>query len=402
MRSTPNIATSTREFNSTLIGQGWDTIKETYNLKLSDQLKEQLNVCKSDFQDKNSGKGKNQGFTIIFGGMEFQLDPWGSKGTPYILKNDLFTIEIRYMGEWDISVTYSAAVLWQYTYQVAQQMIMDVLLNEMRPICATGEGIETWQRISVAHYALDFYSPDLSSEFGFHFPEQFVCHSSAKARVDFEQKGYVMGTSVRCQTFTIGSKKSLQIQLYDKITEIKEASGKMWMYKIWEREGFYPSEDKKKDVWRLEIRMGKDFLRGNGGRNIETPAQLIENVELLLSEALTTRRLVEPDPDKKDKNKRRWPFHPFWGQALEEVGNCTEMLPLGKQVEQVGEVIIEKIKQDIKSSLRRHGSVKTGDFDRAEAYALINELFQQIEKDKDHEEKMELYNERYKYVNCAI
>lgn len=382
-----------------LIGQGFDTIKETYNLKVPDQLKDSLNKCKSEFQDRNTGKGKRQGFTIQFGGMEFQLDPWGSKGTPFILKNDLYTVDIRYMGEWDVSVHYSAAALWQYGYEEAQSMIIQVLLEELRPICADGEGIEAWQRISVAHYALDFYSPDLTDEFGFHFPEQFVCHSSAKARVDFEQKGYVMGTSVKCQTFTIGSKAGLQIQLYDKITEIKEASGKTWMYKIWEQQGFSPSEAQKKDVWRLEIRMGKEFLRGNSGRSIETPKQLIENLENLLSEALITRRLVEPSGN--DKNKRRWPMHPFWAYALDEVGNCRQMLPIGKQVEQAGDVVVDKIKQDIKSALRRHGSIKVGDFDKDDAYALIHELMNEIEKDEDHEDKMELYKERYKFINCA-
>lgn len=399
MRLSQDIAISTREFNSTLIGQGWDTIKETYNLLLSDQKKEVLNSLKVDFQDKNTGKGKRQGFTIVFGNMEFQLDPWGVKGTPYVLKNDLFTIDIRYMGEWDVSVTYSAACLWQYGYAEAQRMLLEVLLSEMRPLCTDGEGIEAWQRISVAHYALDFYSPDLTQDFGFHFPEQFICHSSSKVRVDFEQKGYVMGNSVKCQTFTVGSKAGLQIQLYDKITEIKEASGKTWMYKIWEQEGFHPTEEQKKDVWRLEIRMGKAFLRGNSGRSVETPEQLLENICPLLSEALKTRRLVEPD-GSEDKNKRKWPMHPFWGHAWREVGSCKEMLPIGKQVEEVGEVIQQRLKQDLKSIIRRDCSINVGDFDHDRAKALWFEVMQEIEHDDDHELKMEIYNERYKFINC--
>lgn len=100
-----------------------------------------------------------------------------------------------------------------------------------------------------------------------------------------------IGTSRRDETLQIGySRPNLAIQVYDKGQEITDISGKTWMYKVWEREGYYPPEkERAKDIWRVEIRFGKDFIKNRGFLTFDDmEAHLAE----LLAEALITRRLV--------------------------------------------------------------------------------------------------------------
>lgn len=94
----------------------------------------------------------------------------------------------------------------------------------------------------------------------------------------------------------------------------RNVSGKTWMRDLWARHGFEFSDDQWGDVWRLEIRFGKGFLRE---RNIRHPAEIARFLPELIAEALSTRRLCVPTNDMK---RRRWPMHPLWTAAYRARG----------------------------------------------------------------------------------
>jgi hypothetical protein len=200
-----------------------------------------------------------------------------------------------------------------------------------------------------------------------------------------------MGTSSRIQTLTVGKKKSLQIQLYQKSDEITEKSQKTWMYKLWSQAGYKGRED----VWRIELRFSRDYLKERGIYEFE---DFEVNQEKLLCEALKSRRLCDRT---SDSNRRRWPVHPMWSQAIDMAGNAMVLLSLDGHREQSVSALTDKIKQDVKAALRRYSVLEVGsqDFDWLLVRDLLMELQQEIEEDESHELKMEEYAERYKYIS---
>lgn len=410
MRSAPNITISTRPYDARLIGAGWDTFEECLSVFIFEKTWQKLEEAKKHAYEQNKKlKGKNQSYSTTFCGLDFQIKGHGAEGVAFILESPDFTIRIRHASEaWNLSIKYHSCALWQYTLHGARQRLFDALRKEMNPrpqMDKMGNDIG-WQRVSRCDYAFDFHSPQFTQEMGYSLMDQLICHSSCKVQLDFkapeyfenkedkETHGYMIGTSARVQTLTIGNKATLEIQIYDKTTEITEASGKTWMYKVWAQSGF-EADANTKDVWRLEVRMGRDWLRDH---EINTLEDLEKNLELLLSEALKTRRLA--DPPGRDTNKRRWPVHPLWGQAIELAGNCPEMLPIGKQVEQSGEMLKDRIKRDIKARVRSLNAALVGDYDNLFSEDFLKEILEEIQKDSDHEDKMLMYAEKHKYINC--
>ena len=256
--------------------------------------------------------------------------------------------------------------------------------------------LSDWRKVSRVDYAFDFHSPEMTSEISAAMADQIVCHSSCKIKREFKAKeivGYNMGTSNRTQTLTIGKKDNLQVQLYNKSDEITEKSQKTWMYKLWKQVGLDTPENG--DVWRIELRYGRNYLKERG---IDTFEQLEQSRESLLSEALKTRRLTDKT---RDKNRRRWPVHPMWHQAIDMAGNSSVMLNLRNHQEQAADVIIGKIEQDIKAALRRYSVLETGGdtYDKSTVAKLYLKIMKTIDEDYNHEQKMEEYGEKYKYVH---
>ena len=353
-------------------------------------------------QEQNSGS--NQAYTTQIGGMEFQIKPHGGAGVTFILSNNLFTVSIRPAKvDFNISVTYRSRTLWEYGAAEARRMIWEVLLREMNPRPREGQNEEAaivgWRKLSRVDYAFDFHSPEFTGEIGPTMIDRVVCHSSCKVRWDFkadEHESYIMGTSNRVQTLTIGKKGALQVQVYNKTDEITEKSQKTWMYKLWENSGLEPLEGGKySDVWRIELRFGRDYLAERG---IDEFEDFEAKRDLLLSEALKTRRLTDRTDDT---NRRRWPVHPMWCQAIDMAGNSPDMVSLDGHKEFAPKAIIEKIEQDIAAALRRFSVLETGgdEYDWLSCHNLMVKVINSIEEDENHEKKMKEYGEKYKYIN---
>lgn len=405
MRFSPDLKISERFYDCTFLVSGYDTLEESASVYVLADTWKWLEAAKDNAKLKN--KGDNQAYSTALGGMEFQIKPHGGDGVAFLLSNDLCSVAIRPAAtQFNLSVRYSAAALWQYGPQEARRYIWAALMQEMRPRPVEAENDEAdtaedrWRRVSSAHFAFDFHSPEFSLEITPAMAARMVCHSSCKARVDFKTpdgvEGYVMGTSTKAQTLTIGKKDSLQIQIYNKSDEISEASGKTWMYRLWERAGLPPAK-KHDDVWRIELRFSRQYL---SQRNIDTFDDLEHNREKLLSEALATRRLCDMTGDS---NRRRWPVHPMWGQALQLSGEHKTFLPLGRQIEKASDVVFQEAVRDMKAALRRASVVKRQGWDWTYVHNIINEIIVDMDRDnpEEHIAAIERYQEKYKFLDRA-
>ena len=376
-----------------LLAQGWDTVAETYDLQIPEALEEQLEQCRlvaEELYDRENPAPH----TIQFGGEEIQINPRRPKRGKWSLQNDDFQITFRSPRmNWCCTVRYSAAGLWEYGIDALRERALGMLLRECRQ---KGSDPFDWQRISEAHWAFDFYVPAMSTEMIPGILGNVICHSSTKKNNETKLSVGEWGRADYVETLDIGKGAPLHIQLYDKGKEITEASGKIWMASLWERSGWRAEEQGRiRDVWRLEIRMKKDFLRGRGILHLE---ELRGGLGELLAEALVTRRLTLPNGDK---NRARWPLHPMWTAAYRASGEAREMLPLGKQLTEAGDVLRDRLVANVAGNLRTAVVLEVGDYDPENARQILNEALEHLEADPDHDRKTDKAREIYKYVDCA-
>lgn len=395
-------------YDCAFLAQGMDTLEESASVFVLPDTWEKLKAAKEFAQSKNTGD--NQGYPVTLGGMAYQIKPHGGAGVAFILSNDLVDIDIRQAEvQYNLSVKYRAGALWRFGPDELRRIVWETLLMELSPRRASNSSEDAdivWRKVSVAHWAFDFHSPQFSGEIGPEIVRRFVCHAEAKIKQETkvrdeygdEVDGYTMGTAIRTQTVTIGKKNSLQIQVYNKTDEITEKSQKTWMYEIWKRAGLTPDDDGKfRHVWRLEVRYGREYL---SVRNIDTYEDFMHYREKLLTEALSTRRLVTPV--RRDKNRRRWPLHPIWAQAIELSGSQEVFVPLGRYCERAADVVLAEAAAEIKAAMRRISVLKKGDFDTEFLWQHMNMLLENMEDDQNHSDAILKYQERYRYIGSPM
>ena len=371
-----------------LLASGWDTFAETYNVTVPDALQEELEVVRSEAEAEDQRGGTWR--TIMFGGEEIQINPRRPKRGRWFLQNDDFQITIRSpLMEWPVTVRYGAAGLWEHGLTALRKRALAMLCAETMPAG------DDWQRVTEAHWAFDFLSPAFTDEMRPSIMETVVCHSSVKKRIRSKIDLEAWGRSVYLETLTIGSKKSLQLQVYDKAKEITEVNGKGWMVDLWRRTSKDVDAENPRHVWRLEIRMGKDFLRGRGVLRL---SELEAGLRELLAEALFTRRLTVRT---EDSNRWRWPVHSLWVSAHRASGGAVYMLPLGRQVTEAPDVRVERYKKTVAGLSRAAAVLSVGDYDPIDALAFVRQAVQEGERDPRHEIKVDHVREREKYAKEA-
>jgi len=398
-RSIPDICLSPVEKGyATLVASGWDTVAETFNVKFKSGVVERLDHAKAhalELDERGEGRA-----LIQFGGEELQVSPYGGRGVVYWLANDDFAVIVRSpKTDWCVTIRYSAAGLWEEGLVKLRGRALAALLREAGPVG------EDWQRVSEAHWAFDFYSPSFTGEMKPGISNNVICHSSTKSDETAEHKQIVdfktreITKRVRAETLYIGQRKPLEICIYDKGREINEKSGKTWMVRLWEQngmgEGFFPDGERIQHVWRVEIRMRGDFLKDRGCKNL---ADVTEHIQQLLTEAIVTRRLTSPT---SDSNRWRWPLHPMWTVAYQEVGELRTMRPLGRQITTAGDALERQLIRQAAGTLRAITVLNVGGYDEVSANRKISEIWDALANDEGHERKVEVLEERYRYVNCA-
>lgn len=401
-REIPSIKLAEIEGYAENLACGWDTIKETFNMKFPDRLFDQLLQCRNDGYEQ---VGDKVDVMVLFGGETMKLSPYGTKSALYVLGNDDFTIFLRSPKmEWAVSVEYRAAGLWEYGLDALRERVLKCLLAEGKPVIYSNSlssdinDPKNWQRVTVAHYAFDFYSPEFSKDM--ENPDilsRIVCHSATKKMVNFCEEatftvgGMAFGSGVKYETITVGKKDSLQVQVYNKGKEITDVSGKDWMFKVWEQKGYFPPEDKKaKDVWRLELRFAAKFLKNRG---ILTIYDLFDGLTALMTEAIFTRRLTVACVT--DSNRWRWPLHPLFVAAYREIGSQKVMLPLGRQQTESDKAKAERILANIAGNLRAITILSIGDMDDLTAWGFVEKAYEILLSDPDGESKNERVRTKY-------
>lgn len=370
---------------------GYDSIQESFNLTVKENYAEKL------FELKNIAEQACNPVTIpnvFFGFDSLQMMPTGAIGFRYLLQNDDFQILIRdpsgKIKDWQVSVRYLSAGLWEYGYEKLKNRVLSLL----EILCYEPNSCD-WQRVTRCDFCFDFYSNELSKEMipnilsgivGTNKTKQQICGTTVFEDVEIGYQGWAKAGKI--ETLTIGNKGSLQVSLYDKTKEITEASGKTWFYEIW-------GQKYNHDVYRLEIRMAKEWLRN---RNVNTMEDIENNLKELINEALIRRRLTIPS---NDKNRSRWSLHPLWTLAYEIIGSSHEILKIGRQVTNKKEVIENMLIKQVAGCIRSIVVLKANKWDDNSYVVTMKDIVHQLFEDEFKNAKIKSAQERYKYIGEA-
>ena len=392
MRPLPDIALSEPSDDyACLIAWGFDTIQEAHPYAPDGALVAKLKKAKEEAQE---GRKNGLGVSMIeIGGHRFLCHATGaSGGVAYRIEDDDLIYLIRSENcDWGVSVRYKAAGLWEHGWPALRERVKDFLSGSF-----VRSEIDEGERLSRADYAFDFYSPQFSAEFNLaKLRKLLVCHSSTKARWLME----VIGNSLKDETFYGGKPNSLQVTVYDKATEINEASGKVWMEEVWAQntagEVLYDTP-KPSDIWRLEVRMGKAFLKN---RNAHSVADFMKYRDELIMEALIRIRLSSPEGEECVRHR---PMHPLWSLAFEHIDNGKgEMLPLGRRVTGRRAALVAQAEAQIAGAVRSATILAGWKLDDDGLEIILARAKEIALTDPDAELKEKAARDRYEFVDEA-
>lgn len=387
MRPIPNVPLSPCSPDyARLVAQGWDYWQEALRLVPSTAFLAELERCRVAAQALRADASAT--VEIELNGQRFQVHATGARGGfLYRLSCDDFQILIGSpKREWTISVRHLAAGLWEHGPAALRIRAFDAL----RPY--TSQLDSDAIRVSRVDYCFDFYSPSFTKEFKPAMSGNVVAHSEVKTH----EIVHVYSTGGRGKTLTIGARGGLQVQCYDKTTEIDEASGKTWLYDVWAAgmDGEWPWQGRPRDLWRLECRFSSAFLKE---RNVRRPHEVESALSNLIAEALFCRRLCVPCDDS---NRRRWAVHPLWSAALEARG-AVSLLPVGRKITGRRRELRERAIAQIAGSIRSATVLAFGAHEEGRSRALALEAHRRVGADPRHRDKEAAAQARYSTIDDA-
>jgi hypothetical protein len=307
-----------------LVGYGVDTL--ILNMRYTDEqyhpIKRELAEKIAYELDELQGAARRNEIAMIspwsFLGVSLFVEPHGAgRQWKWLLTSRLLTLTVSQGTFNDLiaRVRFSSEFLWTEAWAGdALSKVHEFLISIF------GEHISL--QVSEVHLCADLVGFDFSQV---NYEEHFV------TQVRKNDSIYSMGVdgvsldAHRVSTLRFSSHGSpLSCSIYNKTLEIKQKSGKTWFHDLWRKgvEGLHGSTwDGESDVWRVEFRFRREFLR-----NLKTP---IEDAYDLLGQF---KRLWEyaagrmaggddglPDgwlryalPSEDDTNRSRWPVHPVW------------------------------------------------------------------------------------------
>jgi hypothetical protein len=157
--------------------------------------------------------------------------------------------------------------------------------------------------------AVDLFAPEFLLD-----PDHFVMLSrTRKAAHDTGDGMRIEGTSGRVTGVTIGGMPRREVTIYDKRLEVIQKQKPAW-WEIWNRNRrqagmspLDPSDRGMSQVWRVELRAGKQHLKDKWG--IRSFFDLEDRLGDLYAAALDELRYAQP---ASDANRSRWPEDPIW------------------------------------------------------------------------------------------
>jgi hypothetical protein len=372
---------------ATLAGPpGWDYVQEAWKHTLDSAILDRIEAARQRAAQLDDD---GQAITIEIAGEPVQVLPRGAKGGfKWVLISPDFMLFLHSGArEWNVSVRHLAGGLWQHGWEAVTDRVRAMLGAHGRP-----DG-DDFRRVTRVDWCFDWYSPMFSAEMCDHsITDRIVAHPSVKIR---KRVGDVeaIGRPARIQTITIGSIQGLQVQVYDKGLELTEVSGKDWMLPIYEEFSGYCPPKGLPDLWRLELRFGKHYLKE---RNLRTPAAVIAERERMIAEALHSWRLTVRNPT--DTNRRRWPLHPLW-QLCHAVAGADDMPAIGRRVTGRREALSELATKAVAGALVSHCVLQLGLFSEPELQALAQKAVATAVSDPHLPKKIERATERYQLVD---
>lgn len=360
---------------------GYDSVQECFNIEFKPcfiEIFEQTKALAIEAKHEISMP------SLKFGKTEFQMLSGGSSGFKYVMQTDDILLMISNPEtEWSCSVRYLSAGLIEYGIEFLRQKVFELLDYLGSPRC------EDYARLSRVDVATDFYSEKFGKTLRPSILDGLVVPSRCKVRFDELLSGYLNGGLL--ETLTFGTKKSLQIQIYDKSKEIIQASGKTYFYKLWGMEA-------RENVWRCEVRFFSEFLRNRG---ILTFEDFEEYRNELIGEALNIRRLTIPNPE--DTNRSRWPYHPVYTFVRRQFRTGNFGVKIGRYVTGRRSDLIQKSVKRIAGDLRSLCVLRNfGFYDERDIQISFSQIFEALRSDKKHLEKIERSRERYMFVSEAV
>ena len=275
-----------------VLTHGCDTYAETWNAAVLPWARKAIEEARAAAEEADLRR--RDPAPLVLAGQQWQVLPHGAKGgVVHILARPEVMIMFRaFSTEWCITVRYLSAGIWEHGVPVLRQDARD-FLESITEVADTAPN----PRVTRFDYAIDLHAPEFKPGYGMAddwvFPQ-----GTAKMRV--VGKLEVIGRKLSPQTFTLGKITGLQVQLYDKVAEIREASGKDWFKDIW--------GGIDRNVWRIEARFSGGWLKERGIRTYEdVDAARCE----LIAGALSAYRLSAGDSSRA----RRAKVHPMWWKA---------------------------------------------------------------------------------------
>jgi hypothetical protein len=276
---------------------GCDTYAETWNVVVGEVARAKIEGARARAAEQVHGDGKA---LLELGGEEWLVASHGAKGgVIYLLEGaDMLVMFRAWSTEWNCTVRYLSAGIWKTGLPALRERAA-AFLDDIGALVECPDN----PRVSRFDYAVDAHAPGWRPSYG--MADQWV-FPQGQSKLRMTGTLQVIGRSVRPQTFTLGRIDGLQVQLYDKVAEIRDASGKKWFFDLW---------GVSEDVWRVECRFGSQWMKDRGLRTYE---QVKAELRPLLATALSSYRLT----DGAATRARRSAVHPLWWRVMERAGRA--------------------------------------------------------------------------------
>ncbi|MBW0159708.1 hypothetical protein [Sedimentimonas flavescens] len=289
-----------------IIHQGFDRLELSIEANIPPELFAYLDP------EREKAEEARAPVPISYGGVEFDLAPNGIQGYRFQLRGGPMEVlwffkKPNARDPWGIRIIVGSTLLATQGLGYARAYI-DKTLERL------GVRFGAHQvSIGRADFCVDVLVPEFEL-----VPENFVIHSHTN-RADYltskeDEDRRSNGKSGRFTSVTVGKSPGRQVIIYDKRREVIDKRKLIW-WDIWnanlEHDGLPPLDPEDRpasQVWRIEIRAGKDLLKDRW--KIRQWAEFDALFGDVVAEAVQKIRYCEPDPT--DSNRARWPNHPIW------------------------------------------------------------------------------------------
>lgn len=367
-------------FDARLLAHGFDTWAETHNVTLPDETWEAFEAAQRDARESNASG--QDGAPIAFGASIWHMRPWGGGGAKYILANPDCTLAIRAKAmKWNVTARYSSFGLWSLGLnKLRERLYADFEREGVKRDMSQNLG----EVVSRLDYAFDFECEEFTHHARPELLANFVQPQSSKAAVYTSGNGI----DIRAETFRVGKLPRLQIEVYDKGREIREASGKEWMRDVWK----LPEDHDLNHIWRIECRFGSEYFIDRG---IRTVPAVIADLPKILANALVKRRLTMGNVTRA----RRSDMHPLWEMAWKASGDAQTVPAVDRRPTLARAELREIIQAQIAGLARADAVLSYGDYSDDHPEEIARIARERIAADKSHAAKVERVQERYRFID---